>query len=225
MTQLGLNRKLSYCTVDGHLIFLDVQHDRYFRLGASLEAALVAYLHDGDATDRDLHRLMAREILVDRRTGCSHMPPSIAPPTRSAMEDEPHPERTCVRDMLDTLAIVCSTRLQLKGRSLQQVLGGLVSLRGQRASLSGASSHRDSNAANAAAAAFRSARLYVPIDTCCLLDSIALVRFMAKRGWRADLVFGVTADPFSAHCWAQYGTTVLNDALGHALAHTPVRVV
>ena len=75
------------------------------------------------------------------------------------------------------------------------------------------------------AAAFRSARPYVPIDTCCLLDSIAMITFLAKRQLHADLVFGVTADPFSAHCWAQYGTTVLNDALGHALTYTPIRVI
>lgn len=76
-----------------------------------------------------------------------------------------------------------------------------------------------------AAAAFLSARLYVPIDMCCLLDSIAMIKFLAKRELHADLVFGVTGDPFSAHCWAQYGTTVLNDALGHALALTPIKVI
>ena len=59
----------------------------------------------------------------------------------------------------------------------------------------------------------------------CLLDSIALVRFLARRGLYAQLVFGVTDDPFSAHCWVQAGDLVLNDTVGDVSAHTPIRVI
>jgi hypothetical protein len=140
------------------------------------------------------------------------------------MEEAIHTKRTSIGEVMDTLTIVCSTRLQLKTRNLKQVLGKLASLRGRRTYRPSTSRHGESQVLDTAAA-FRRARLYVPIDTCCLLDSIAMVKFLAKRGLRADLVFGVTATPFSAHCWAQYGAVVLNDALGHALAHTPIRVI
>lgn len=225
MTQLRLHRDLSFCRVDGHLIFLDIQNDRYFRLAGSLESALVIYLDGGNAPDSSVRKLIERKILIDGPVDSDCISPALTRiPTRSAMEEAIHAKRTSAGEILDTLAIVCSTQLQLKTRSLKQILGNVAGLREKRTSRPSSSRHGESHVLNAAAA-FRSARLYVPIDTCCLLDSIALVKFLARREIHADLVFGVTADPFSAHCWAQYGTTVLNDALGHALAHTPIRVI
>jgi hypothetical protein len=225
MTRLSLHRDLSYCTVDGHLVFLDIQADRYFRLTASLESALISYLDGGIAPDDSIRTLVERKVLIEGPTPSGGTPPSpITIPTRSATEEAFHAKRTRPAEVLDALAIVCSTQLQLKTRGLKQVLGGLASLRKRRTCQPSPAAHSESLVLEVAAA-FRCARLYVPIDTCCLLDSIAMVRFLAKRGLHADLVFGVTADPFSAHCWAQCGTTVLNDALGHALAHTPIRVI
>lgn len=225
MTQLKLHGDLSYCKVDGHLIFLDIQNDRYFRLTQCLESSLVTYLDDGDCPESDMRRLIERKILIDGPSDLDHTPPSLtAIPMRSAMEETIAPKQASVRAILDTLTIVCSTQLQLKTRSLKQVLDKLVSDRGKRPAQHSMPADRELHLLDAAAA-FRSARLYVPIDTCCLLDSIAMVRFLAKRELHANLVFGITADPFSAHCWAQHGAVVLNDALGHALAHAPIKVI
>lgn len=225
MTQLKLHGDLSYCKIDGHLIFLDVQNDRYFRLTERLESALVTYLGGDTSPDGNIQKLVERKILIDGSSDFGHIPSTFKKiPTHSAMEEAVHTKRAKVSEVLDTMAIVCSTHLQLKTHSLKQVLDKLASLRGKRTSGSSPSSHSELQVLDAAAA-FRNARLYVPIDTCCLLDSIAMVMFLAKRELHADLVFGVTADPFSAHCWAQYGTTILNDALGHALTHTPIRVI
>jgi len=225
MTQLRLHGDLSFCRVDGHLIFLDIRNDRYFRLAECLESALVTYLEGGDGPESSIRRLIDRKILIDGSGDSDHASSSFPKaPTRSAMEEAVHVEQTSISVVLDTLGIVCSTQLQLKTRGLKKTLDGFLALRSQRASRPSGSRHGESLVLKAAAA-FRCARLYVPIDTCCLLDSIAMVRFLARRELYADLVFGVTADPFSAHCWAQSGTTVLNDALGHALAHTPIRVI
>ena len=73
-----------------------------------------------------------------------------------------------------------------------------------------------------AAETFRRARLYVPIETCCLLDSLSLIDFLSRRRLPARLVFGVTSDPFAAHCWVQAGEWVLNDLVGNVIAHTPI---
>lgn len=225
MTQLRLHRDLSYCRVDGHLIFLDIQNDRYFRLAECMESALATYLDDGDAPDSSIRRLIERKILIDERVDPDCTPISFTKtPTRSAMEEAVHARRASVSELLDTFAIVCSIQRQLKTHSLKQILGNLSSFREKRTSQASMSRPSEAHVLEAAAA-FRSARLYVPIDTCCLLDSIAMVKFLAKRELHADLVFGVTGDPFSAHCWAQRDTTVLNDALGHALAFTPIRVI
>lgn len=226
MTQLRLHRDLSFCRVDGHLIFLDIQNDRYFRLGGCLESALVTYLDNGDAPASSIRRLIERNILIEKLVDSDHTPLLFTKtPTRSAMEEEVvHASRTSVSEWLDTLAIVCSIRRQLKTHGLKQVLWRLASFRGKRTSRLSTSCPNEPHVLEAAAA-FRSARLYVPIDTCCLLDSIAMIKFLAKRELYADLVFGVTGDPFSAHSWAQLGTTVLNDSVGHTSAFTPIRVI
>ena len=224
MAQLRLHRDLSYCKVDDHLVFLDIQNDRYFRLTGCLASVLVAYLDDGDAPSSGVRKLIERKILVDGPVDSDCTPLSLTKtPTRSAMEEVVH-RRASVSELLDTWVIVCSIQRQLKTRSLKQALRNLASFREKQAPKT--SKYRPSEThILEAAAAFRSARLYVPIDMCCLLDSIAMIKFLAKRELHADLVFGVTGDPFSAHCWAQYGTTVLNDALGHALALTPIKVI
>lgn len=225
MTRLELHRDLSYCEVDDHLVFLDIENDRYFCLAERLESALVKYLRDGDTSCGSIRTLIDQKILVEGSADLEHLfssPP--APATRSATEDAASARRATLRELLDTFAIVFSIQRQLKTRSLKQTLQGLTSYRQRRAKPPSLPPQDDSHVM-AAASAFRSARLYVPIDTCCLLDSIALIKFLAKRALHADLVFGVARDPFSAHCWAQHGNTVLNDALGHAMTFTPIRVV
>lgn len=225
MAQLELHRDLSYCMVDGHLIFLDIQNDRYFRLTERLESALVTYLDGGDLSCDSIHRLTEQKILVEGAADSGRTPPlSPETPTHSATEDAPRTRRASPTELLDTFAIVFSTQRQLKTRSLKWTLQKLASYRERRAARSSAS-RQDNGDLLAAAAVFRSARLVVPIDTCCLLDSIAMIKFLAKRALHANLVFGVARDPFSAHCWAQRGATILNDALGHALTFTPIRMI
>lgn len=225
MKRLRLHRDLSYCRVDNHLIFLDIQNDRYFRLTGRLESTLATYLDGGDTPYSDIRNLMEQKILIDGPAGYDHAPLSPQEtPTRSAMEEVAYARRASVGELMDTFAIVCSTQWQLKVHGLKQTLRNLASFREKRTSQASKSRPGKAHVLEAAAA-FRSARLYIPIDTCCLLDSIAMVKFLAERELHADLVFGVTAEPFSAHSWTQHGTVVLNDALGHALAFTPIRVI
>ena len=77
----------------------------------------------------------------------------------------------------------------------------------------------------AVAAQFNRARRVVPIDTVCLLDSLALLNFLARRGLFARLVMGVKLNPFAAHCWVQHQDIILNDAFDRAGAFTPILVV
>ncbi|MCD7097841.1 lasso peptide biosynthesis B2 protein [Stenotrophomonas sp. MMGLT7] len=225
MMPLKLHDDLSYCKVDGNLIFLDIQNDRYFRLSTDLESCFVNYLEGDDGSHRAIQRLIEHRILIGAATDAGRIPVSLpGSPTRSAMEEQVSTHRTSISEVLDTFAIVCSTQLLLKTRRLKHVLARLASYREKRVPQA-LISHQDKSRTLDATAAFRSTRPYVPIDTCCLLDSIALVKFLAKRELAAKLVFGVTATPFSAHCWAQYETTVLNDTVGHVLAHTPIRVI
>lgn len=59
----------------------------------------------------------------------------------------------------------------------------------------------------------------------CLLDSLALVVYLLRLGWRAQWVIGVQAAPFAAHSWAQWGAVVLNDLPEHVRRYRPILVV
>ncbi len=74
-------------------------------------------------------------------------------------------------------------------------------------------------------AVFLDYRPLFPWDYRCLFDSLALIRFLSRFGLYPDWVFGVQDDPFSAHCWVQAGTQVLNDDLEHVCHYTPIMTI
>lgn len=225
MNHLALHNDLSYCSVDGRLIFLDTFNDRYFRLSEDLEAALLQHV-DGHAIADDLRRrLVQREILVDAVPGNSpSIRKSVPVPTRSALELVARPQRGRSLPLAQAMWLVSVTQLQLKTIRLKRILTQLAASRA-RLACGARNGVENQRRVFDAASDFAHARRLVPIETCCLLDSIALVKFLSKRGIHAHIVFGVMSDPFAAHCWVQCGEDILNDTLGHATAHTPIRVI
>ncbi|MCD9026766.1 lasso peptide biosynthesis B2 protein [Luteimonas sp. BDR2-5] len=222
-----LHDDLSYCEIDGHLVFLDVLNDRYFRLPPALERTFVAHRDGEGATDSDVAALVDRDILVDAQgTAGGHVAPPIERPVCSAVEQTSTapPVPLPMLAAVDVFRIVLATQLQLKRRGLKRTLDTLSSYRETSTLQTPAGAPADQQFLEAAAQ-FRRVRPYVPIETRCLLDSLSLTRFLAKRRLHATLVFGVTAEPFSAHCWVQAGRAVLNDTLGNVCAHTPIRAI
>lgn len=58
----------------------------------------------------------------------------------------------------------------------------------------------------------------------CLLDSLALIRFLAAERLFPHWVIGVKTRPFGAHAWVQLGALVLNDRLERVRRFTPILV-
>lgn len=225
MSRLVLHRDVSCCSVDGQLIFLDTRTDRYFRLSDELEAAFGRHM-DGHAVTHDrLARLVERGVLTPEASGERRPPPlSVPVPTCSALERTAAHRHGRRPPLAKTAALVGLTQLQLKTMSLQRILARLAALRARLAQSASVDIDGHSRALEAVAE-FASARRFVPITPCCLLDSVALLKYLTTCGIHAHLVFGVMAHPFAAHCWVQRGEDVLNDTLGHATAHTPIRVI
>lgn len=222
-----LREGLSYCEVDGCLVFLDLETDRYFRLPDRLGAALVAALRGDERPDADIDTLIAKTILVSSPASHLFSPARpIATPSRSAVEHRAKAPAIHALTVLEVATLVCSTQLQLKTRRLARILAALVARR-QRltAGAPAPTAPRVPDRLLDAAALFRQSRACVPIEPCCLLDSIAMVNFLARRRLPTTITFGVTLDPFAAHCWVQAGGWVLNDTVGNAVAHTPIRSV
>lgn len=226
MKHLRLREDLSYCSVDGYIVFLDVQNDRYFRLTRSLESSFIRFLEDRNCSNEDVRRMIGHRILEKRSAGIAAQPvlSVIEAPRRSAMETSLHRPGAGPGTLLSTFVTVFQTQFQLKIHPLKHVLDGLASYRDTRAPKDPGPRRGEAEVLDAAIA-FCHARPYVPVGTRCLLDSIAMVRFLSMQGLHTHLVLGVTVNPFSAHCWVQYESTVLNDTVGHVMAHTPIRVV
>lgn len=220
----ALCNDLSFCRVDDCLIFLDIRNDRYFRLPSSLERPFVAYANGNE--DTNVGDLVERNILVEAPGSLGRVTAvNIECPARSALEQSCQ-AKLHFGSLADVFITVCSIRRQLRTRPLRNVLDAVVTSRPTEQPRPGSISDQAvEQLLLEASGEFRLARAYTPVETRCLLDSLAMVKFLARRKLRANIVFGVTSDPFSAHCWVQAGDLVLNDTVGHANAHTPIRVI
>jgi len=223
-----LRQNLSFCLVGGHVVFLDIADDRYFRLSNNLEHAFIAHLaKNGECRASDLGRLVDLDVLVesDSKIKDPIEATNVEIPCRSTLEQASSGTAVSIATQLHVLSIVGRTKLALKTHTLEGVLVAITHDRKRRCDGSNHGVVMDDAQLHAAAALFNRARLNLPLKTCCLLDSLSLLRYLATRRLFARLVLGVTGEPFSAHCWVQAGGLVLNDTVGNARAHTPIRVV
>lgn len=194
-----------------------------------MQNALASALSGDTAPEADIQILIERNILIEASRASrrpKHSFDSTLPvPTRSSIEQ---PLSNYARSntfivAMEVTSIVARMRARLAMRHLGGVVDRLAEYRQQKASRT--ADVRDRcvpDGLTDAAIAFRQVRPFVPIRPCCLLDSLSLVEFLARRGLFATVVFGVIGDPFSAHCWVQVRDLVLNDTVGNVSAHTPI---
>lgn len=224
-----LREDLSYCDVDGNLIFLDVAQDRYFKLTGALEKAMRRFLAHENVAPTLMESLATARILVEtpnQKAGAARA--NIRRPTYSALEQPAtiKIQRIDMTIIIEVMAIVWLTRHQLKTRTLKTNLDKASAYRDRKTV-----AHEDATPAATesklleASGEFACARRYVPIEPTCLLDSLSLLRFLSRRGLPANIVFGVAPEPFAAHCWVQTDDIVLNETFSDANAHTPIRRV
>jgi hypothetical protein len=73
---------------------------------------------------------------------------------------------------------------------------------------------------------FGQLRMYVyTAKRACLYDSLAAFEFLSHYGVFPNLVIGVRASPFSAHCWVQHQDSVLNGQPAYCAEFAPILVV
>ncbi len=222
-----LNEDISYCQLDGRLLFLDIGTDRYFQLSPELELGFLDYVSGVGTAETDLSALSGHKIsqgtTVPERTTAAAMPlPNASVPETTSIAVRP-----TVTTILNVFVSVAKMQHRLRRQRLKYVLEALVRYR-QRHVAASSASHDQTNTDSEileAAAAFNRVRPYVPITSRCLIDSLSLVEFLAKRNLYASIVIAVACDPFSAHAWAQHGNIVLNDTLGNAQSYMPIRVI
>lgn len=221
MMRLGLPPHIHVAVSGAHVIFLDTQQDRYraARLSPSLRAIL-----DGDAAaddeNPDCKRLVRDRLLTE--LGPQSRPfrsTEVSIPGRSILETN-RPRGTL--SMPTAVRVGCSLRLthrRLRRTSLESTLRTL-SLWKERCS-----AETSPDRLCALSLRFADHRALLPPRRICLRDSLALLHFMRRAGCTADLVFGVQANPFYAHCWVQAGPWILNDSAYFPRTLAPILVV
>ncbi len=221
-----LNEDISFCELDGRFFFLDIQRDRYFQLPETLERRFRKHLNNPDDADVDVSGLARHNLLLQTSKQLREKFGSELGPVFQSVIESPqfkgllHP--SVIRDVFLTVAAM---HWQLRTRPLKNILEGLHQYRCIRTSPSSTEEAEIEQHVGEYAAAFIRVRPYVPIETRCLIDSLSLVRFLAKRGLHSYLVMGMASDPFSAHAWVQRGSLALNETVGTAHAHVPIRVI
>ena len=215
-----LPQNVSFCDVNGRLVFLDSAADLYLSLPEPAEAVF--------------RRLMAGETIFGE---ASNIPPGLA--SAGLLVDGTHGQplapckladlRTSILDQtlashnrhMPGLALaLVRAALSLRLIGLDRTLRSLPRRRVVAPQPVGTGAHPG----GIAAAFAQLGMLATPHDQ-CLVRSLALGRYLRRSGFAVDIVLGARLRPFSAHAWVQLGDTVLNDQLDTVRNFTPIRVV
>lgn len=220
MAGYRLRTGLSFCRIDKRTLFLDLQADRYFGLGAPLDTAFQALLDTG-AADPALAILVERGLIIP----CPEDGLPSPCPTASPGPILPPPSEPPARPSLLAIAMALVARVHWALRVRYCPLAANIDRLARRKDA--ADSKRGPAPATIArlAEAHRRAGLILSARDQCLPTSMALMAVLTKRGARPTLVLGVKLEPFQAHCWVELAGAVLNDAPDHVRPFTPIRRV
>lgn len=219
MASFQLRRGLSFCDLGSHLIFLDVEADRYFCLADQAEAelrALIAAAPRDSAPPERFAPFVERGLLVTGTEGAPLAACTPPPPPATSLLDTAGSDGGSFATVKAVLALM---------RSLARLRWGSL-----KASLAWARPLPRMAAACPAgrlagiAAAFDKASRWMSSQDRCLAQSLAVARTARRAGLAVDIVIGVSLGPFAAHCWVQHGAAVVNDRVETVLRYTPILV-
>jgi hypothetical protein len=221
MVSARLRSDIGFCRFATCTIVLDIAADRYWRLDAEAGSLFDAIAAAGELEidSADAERLAAAGFLTSAgrsfRFPSAPMPPT---PATSAIETQDG-DGAGYGTAGEIGTLILWWRLAVRTRRLS------THLERQAARKAMLSSTAPSSDIVHLARTFRYWRRIVPLKPLCLPDSLALMTFLMRRGHQPTLIFGVEAYPFSAHCWLQQGTMVLNDAVGHTTLFQPILAI
>lgn len=233
--RLWLAPHVRACDCGGHVILLDLLHSRYLGIGQPASTGLAARVVDwptcdssgpsfpGKGTPGDLAQdLLARGLLVRGRMS-QLTQPSLAEPTATIdLNHELARRHLSARRILQFAASAATAAWWMRFLCLQAIANAIVKRRGWQQ----AAAADPMAAMRSGTAAYEALRpLLLTARKECLLDSLALIAFLAMEGVFPRWVLGVKTAPFGAHSWVQSGRTVLNDQHEQVRRFRPILVV
>jgi hypothetical protein len=206
---------LHFCICSGRAIFLDVPGDRYFCLPSAIDAAF-QFWASGQRSDvaEKLSKLIELGVIIEGGPGSPTAPPRL---TQTPKSDLSAAVSGNIVWILWASAEQLLARRRLRRSSFSSLVHALeVEPRRQKVSST------NPGILSRVAGAFGGSRLLVHGWDNCLSQSLAFHRVCRRLRIDAELVIGVSVDPFSAHCWVQLGDVVLNDSVERVRNYTPI---
>jgi hypothetical protein len=233
-----LSQSAFLCRSHRHFVLLDLVNDKYLCIGSQvfevlrqpsneiqqLESRNISAASAVPDISRVVQDLVDRGIIVTGSTIGKEIEPVVAAPQVTSTLADPPADRTAFW-MLRLPSFLCACRRatrDLAHKPLHQTVQGVKELRRRQGSGRGT---WDPVKTRVLVGDFAALRYVFPRSYLCLFDSLALVHFLAAYGQFPTWVFGVDAEPFTAHCWLQEGSILLNDTLPNVSRYTPIMAV
>lgn len=214
---LRLRDHLHVAIIQQSAILLDARTERYASLAEPLNGVLCRLLAGArpQAGVDAAQPLLTAGLLVDDPSATTML--RLAPPTPPirAFNDR---RRADMLQLLRAAGAQAHAAWLVRHRSL---LGLAAQIEARRPPITRSSTQDGVLLGRIADAFNRTALVFPPLDR-CLPRSLAFCLLALRQGIVADLVFGVRANPFAAHCWVQRGDEVLNDSFEQVRQFTPI---
>lgn len=215
---------LYFCVAGSKATFLDLNANRYFQLPAMEDAAfqrLVSNLPRSKEDCASLGSLRQMGLLaIDPRANAVPQPACAIPAIQSLPDQVPL--SPSLLPLTTALAYQLAASIKLATTPIARLLYQITQ---HRLRYSHSLARRAPVEMDRAVAAFATSTLLLSSSDKCLRRSLAMIFYLADRGFHADLVVGIKDRPFEAHAWVQSGSTVLNDSLGKVIEYTPMVVI
>lgn len=230
MAKLFLSRHVHFCSAGETVVFLDLKNDRYSRIDGDSAAAFGALVNDPKASSMsstELDEIVERRLLTtDASVGKAVVSTEVDCVTQRLIQShaQSHAEYArsiAPRDVWRFVAACMTAWLKLRLRNIETIVAS-VEARKQRSAHLGALRLDE---ARRLVAIFSRLRSLFPANYVCLLDSLALVEFLALYDVFPMLVFGVRLDPWAAHCWVQEREFLFNDDVEAVADFVPIMAI
>jgi hypothetical protein len=232
-------RHVYLCLTPDGAVWLDTKKDSYSGMSRAAFHMLRPMLHGEDPADLTgqddpcvgggaqpniAEQLLCKGLLTrDSRIGKPFSPPTLSVP-RCAVPVRAGTSSTRVgaRHLCTFLYACTAALISLRARSLHCALD-----RARRMKAAARTSRPQSTEmAFELMHIFTQLRRYVYTDRlACLYDSFTAFDFLSHYGIFPDIVIGVRASPFSAHCWVQHHDSVLNGHPAYCADFVPILVI
>jgi Transglutaminase-like superfamily len=237
--RLFLRSHVFLCRGKRHWVILDANRGKYHCVGRrqfeALGPSLEGWKEPADSgaggagampevADEIANALLSEGILSEHPADTKDaLPTDFSHPRQAIDLDCPEPSRWSTWIHAGTFFASCLRASRQLSRQPFQVT--VEAVRARKSRYAARADATDLERARSLVLVFNRLRWYYPRPYLCLFDSLALIHFLACFHLFPDWVFGVSADPFEAHCTVQLGSVVLNDTVERVSALVPIMFV